>query len=47
MMMWICEYPYRTMRLTGPNDDCEDCPVRPQAGPPQRTQATGPEQEPA
>jgi hypothetical protein len=25
--VWICEYPYRTMRLTGPSADCEDCPV--------------------
>ncbi len=26
-MMWICEYPYRTMRPSGPNDDCTDCPL--------------------
>ena len=25
--VWICEYPYRTMRLTGPSSDCADCPV--------------------
>jgi hypothetical protein len=22
-MVWICEYPYRTVRLDGPCDDCE------------------------
>ena len=26
-MVWICEYPYRTMRTTGPSSDCGDCPV--------------------
>ena len=25
--IWICEYPYRTMRRHGPSDDCTDCPV--------------------
>jgi hypothetical protein len=25
--VWICEYPYRTMRLAGPSADCGDCPV--------------------
>ena len=25
--VWICEYPYRTMRLEGPSSDCHDCPV--------------------
>ena len=25
--VWICEYPYRTMRLSGPSAECEDCPV--------------------
>ena len=25
--VWVCEYPYRTMRLQGPSRDCEDCPV--------------------
>jgi hypothetical protein len=25
--VWICEYPYRTMRLSGPSADCSDCPV--------------------
>jgi hypothetical protein len=25
--VWICEYPYRTMRTTGPSVDCDDCPV--------------------
>jgi hypothetical protein len=25
-MVWICEYPYRTVRLSGPNpEDCEGC----------------------
>jgi hypothetical protein len=22
-MVWICEYPYRTVRLDGPCDDCK------------------------
>lgn len=26
-MVWICEYPYRTMHLAPPTD-CEDCPIR-------------------
>jgi|SRR5579862_1996013 len=27
--VWICEYPYRTMRATKPSDeDCEDCPLK-------------------
>lgn len=25
--IWICEYPYRTMRATGPSSDCGECPV--------------------
>ena len=25
--VWICEYPYHTMRLAGPSAECEDCPV--------------------
>ena len=25
--VWICEYPYRTMRMEGPSSDCADCPV--------------------
>lgn len=25
--IWICEYPYRTMRRHGPSEDCTDCPV--------------------
>ena len=25
--VWICEYPYRTIRLQGPSSDCGDCPV--------------------
>jgi hypothetical protein len=25
--VWICEYPYRTIRLAGPSEDCADCPV--------------------
>jgi hypothetical protein len=24
--VWICEYPYRTMRLYGPSIECADCP---------------------
>jgi hypothetical protein len=35
MLVWICEYPYRTMR-SGPNEDCESCrramSTQPQAG---------------
>lgn len=27
MPVWICEYPYRTMRSEGPNEECEGCPV--------------------
>ena len=28
LLMWICEYPYRTMRATGPcAADCEGCPL--------------------
>jgi hypothetical protein len=23
--VWICEYPYRTMRAAGPCSDCEHC----------------------
>jgi hypothetical protein len=23
--VWICEYPYRTIRLSGPDPDCEGC----------------------
>lgn len=30
-MVWICEYPYRTVRLTGPGAECADCPFRPSA----------------
>ena len=26
-MMWICEYPYPTMRHDGPSSDCAGCPV--------------------
>lgn len=26
-LVWICEYPYRTMRATGPCSDCEGCPA--------------------
>jgi len=29
-VVWVCEYPYRTIRLSGPDEDCEDCPHRPQ-----------------
>jgi hypothetical protein len=25
--VWICEYPYRTMRMEGPNEECAGCPV--------------------
>ena len=25
--VWICEYPYHTMRLNGPSSECEGCPV--------------------
>lgn len=25
--VWICEYPYRTMRMDGPSSDCVGCPV--------------------
>jgi hypothetical protein len=25
--VWVCQYPYRTMRLEGPSGECEDCPV--------------------
>lgn len=25
--VWICEYPYRTMRMNGPSSDCAGCPV--------------------
>jgi hypothetical protein len=26
--VWICEYPYRTMRLDGPSsEECGECPV--------------------
>jgi len=25
--VWICEYPYHTMRMTGPSAECEGCPV--------------------
>ena len=23
--VWICEYPYRTIRASGPDADCEGC----------------------
>jgi hypothetical protein len=26
-MLFICEYPYRTLRTTGPSEECEGCPV--------------------
>jgi len=25
--VWVCEYPYRTMRRHGPGEECSDCPV--------------------
>jgi hypothetical protein len=28
-MMFICEYPYRTMRTTGPCEDCRTCASKP------------------
>jgi hypothetical protein len=24
-VVWICEHPYRTMRASGPDPDCEGC----------------------
>jgi hypothetical protein len=26
-MVWICEYPYHTIRKDGPTEDCTGCPV--------------------
>ena len=26
-IVWVCEYPYHTIRLDGPGDECADCPV--------------------
>jgi len=26
-LVWICEQPYRTLRLDGPSEDCAGCPV--------------------
>jgi hypothetical protein len=26
-LMWICEYPYRTVRASGPDESCDECPV--------------------
>jgi hypothetical protein len=25
--LWICQYPYRTMRASGPSSDCAGCPI--------------------
>jgi hypothetical protein len=25
-LMWVCEYPYRTLRTSGPDENCEGCP---------------------
>lgn len=25
--VWICEYPYRTMRMQGPSEECAGCPI--------------------
>jgi hypothetical protein len=25
--VWICEYPYRTLRAEGPSEECAGCPV--------------------
>ena len=25
--VWVCEHPYRTLRLDGPSRECGDCPV--------------------
>ena len=25
--VWVCEYPYRTLRTEGPSADCAGCPV--------------------
>jgi hypothetical protein len=27
MAVWICEYPYRTMRAAGPGEECDGCPI--------------------
>jgi hypothetical protein len=27
MTVWICEYPYRTIRLDGPDAGCAGCPL--------------------
>jgi hypothetical protein len=26
-VVWICEHPYRTIRASGPDRNCEGCPV--------------------
>ncbi|MEZ5316107.1 MAG: hypothetical protein R2752_01770 [Vicinamibacterales bacterium] len=26
-LVWICEYPYRTVRASGPDRNCEGCPI--------------------
>lgn len=26
-VVWICEYPYRTVKTNGPDRECEGCPV--------------------
>lgn len=25
--VWICEYPYPTMREDGPSEECDGCPI--------------------
>jgi hypothetical protein len=25
--VWICEYPYRSMRASGPSSECSGCPI--------------------
>lgn len=25
--VWVCEYPYRSLRASGPSSDCAECPV--------------------
>jgi hypothetical protein len=26
-LVWICEYPYRTVRSAGPDRNCDGCPI--------------------
>jgi len=25
-LVWVCEYPFRTTRLSGPDESCDGCP---------------------